>query len=291
MKGLGEFLLRTLYLAVYEFFAVLPMSAASGLGGAIARILGPRLSVHRLARRNLERAFPEKSAAELDAILAEMWDNLGRVCGEFPHVGKIRVYDDPRVEVVGREHIEAMVKSGKPAIFFTPHLGNWELAAYAVTQAGPVAPIAVVYRAPNDPAATWLLRRSRRNLGAELIAKGAPGARRILEILRRGGQVGMLPDQKMNDGIPVPFFGRPAMTTSALAQLALKFDCIVLPGHVERIGGARFRLIAETPLVLPRSGDRTADTVTLTTTINQLMENWIRQHPGQWLWVHKRWPD
>jgi KDO2-lipid IV(A) lauroyltransferase len=184
-----------------------------------------------------------------------------------------------------------MRDDGRPGIFMSPHVGNWELSAYSVIQRGPFSPIAVVYRAPNDPAAEWLLQYGRQRLKAELIPKGSIGARRIIEVLRAGGHVGMLPDQKMNDGIPVPFFGRPAMTASALAQLALKFHCTVLPGRVVRMGGARFRVIVDPPIELPNSGNRQADTLALTTTINLLMESWIREHPGQWLWVHRRWPD
>lgn len=291
LSMLGDRLRRVFYLAVYGLFAALPLDTASALGGWLARLIGPRLGVRRIARRNLERAFPEKSAAEIDAILTEMWDNLGRVLGEFPHLGKLRIYDDARFEVRGTEHVDRMREDGKPGIFFTPHLGNWELAAYAVAQRGPFLPLAIVYRAPNDTAAEWLLQLGRRRSGVELIPKGALGARRLIEILRGGGHVGILPDQKMNDGIAVPFFGRPAMTAPAIAQLALKFDCVVLPGRVERVGGTRFRLTAYPPLKLPNSGDRQADIVTLTATINAIIEEWIRERPGQWLWVHRRWPD
>jgi KDO2-lipid IV(A) lauroyltransferase len=221
-----------------------------------------------------------------------MWDNLGRVCGEFPHIGKLKIYNDAHIEVQGAEHIDAMRDDNRPGIFLTPHIGNWELSAYAVVQRGPFSPIAVVFRAPNDPAAEWLLQIGRKSLNAELIPKGSVGARRILEILRKGGHVGVLPDQKMNDGIAVPFFGRPAMTAPAPAQLALRFGCAILLGRAVRIGrSARFRLIVDPPLPLPDSGDRHADIIALTTTINQVMEGWIREHPGQWLWVHRRWPD
>lgn len=291
LSKIGEYLRRGLYLAVYGVFAALPMNAASSLGGWLARAIGPRLRVQRLARRNLERAFPDKSAAEIAAILDDMWDNLGRVMGEFPHIGQIKIYSDPRIEVRGTEYIDQLREDGRPGIFFTPHLGNWELSGYAVIQRNGFTPIGVVHRAANDPAAEWLLQFGRRHLGADLIPKGAPGARRIIEILRAGGHLGILPDQKMNDGIAVPFFGRPAMTAPAIAQLALKFGCPVLPGRVERMGGTRFRLTAYAPLELPNSGDRQADILALTTTINRMMEDWIRERPGQWLWVHRRWPD
>ena len=101
----------------------------------------------------------------------------------------------------------------------------------------------------------------------------------------------MLADQKMNDGIPVPFFGRPAMTASALASLALRFDCDVLPARVERLGGAHFRLTVFPPLPLPRSGNSHADAAALMAQVNATMEGWIRDRPEQWFWVHRRWPD
>lgn len=290
-EKLGEYARRALYLTVYGAFAILPMEKASALGSFIARHIGPRLRVHKLARRNIERALPDESPADVDDILGEMWDNLGRVVGEFPHLGRLDIYNDPRIEVVGSEHIDAMRDDGKPGIFITPHIGNWELSGYAVMQRGFLKDIAVVYRAPNDPAAEWLLQVSRKNLDAELIPKGSAGARRIVQVLRAGGHVCILPDQKMNDGIAVPFFGRPAMTAPAAAQLALKFGCKIVSGRVVRLNGARFRLIVDPPLVLPDSGDRHADVLTLTTKINQVMETYIREHPGQWLWVHKRWPD
>ncbi len=283
---------RGVYWLLFHLFAALPLDAASAVGGWLGRAIGPRLGVRKIAQRNLVAAFPEKSTAEIDAIMTEMWDNLGRVMAEFPHIGRMDIYGDPRFEVSGVEHADAMRDDGKPGIFLTPHLGNWELSAHAVIQRGPWAtPLAIVYRAANDPAAEWLLRYGRRGLKAEMIAKGPAGARRIVELLRAGGHIGMLPDQKMNDGISVPFFGRPAMTASAIAQLALKYDCRIMPGYVERVKGARFRLHMLPPIPLPDSGDRKADIVALTTDINLRVEEWIRRRPGQWLWVHRRWPD
>lgn len=287
----GEYLRRGLYLAIYGLFAALPMNTASAFGSWLARAIGPRTRVQHHARHNLTRAFPDKSAAEIAAILQEMWDNLGRVFGEFPHIGQVDIYHDPRIEVIGREHIDRLRDNHRPSIILSAHFGNWELAGFGVIQRGPFAPIGFVYRAANDLAAEWLLQFGRGRLQAELIPKGAPGARRIIEILRAKGLVIMLPDQKMNNGIAVPFFGRPAMTAPALAQLALKFGCDILPCRMERKTGTNFRMIFEPPIPLPDSGDRQADVVALMTTINRRMEDWIRERPGQWLWVHRRWPD
>jgi len=95
----------------------------------------------------------------------------------------------------------------------------------------------------------------------------------------------------MNDGIPIPFFGRPAMTAPALAEFALRFDCPVVPARVERLRGARFRITLYPPMDLPRTGDRRADVVAIMTKINAVIEEWVRERPDQWLWLHNRWPD
>jgi Kdo2-lipid IVA lauroyltransferase/acyltransferase len=101
----------------------------------------------------------------------------------------------------------------------------------------------------------------------------------------------MLVDQKMNDGIPVPFFGRDAMTAPALAVLALRYDCAVVPIRMLRTKGAHFRMISEPPLVLPKTGNAEADRRALMVSVNGIVERWVREHPEQWLWLHRRWPD
>jgi KDO2-lipid IV(A) lauroyltransferase len=268
---------------------MLPVERASAAAGAVARAIGPRLPVSRIARRNLVRAFPDMSAAGIETVVRAVWDNLGRVAGEFPHVGGLDLFGDPRVTIEGAEHIDRLRDDRRPGIFFTAHLGNWELAAIAVAQRG--IPLGVVYRAANNPTADALIRRGRANLPGELLPKGRAGAKRALGILARDGHLGLLPDQKMNDGIAVPFFGRPAMTAPALAQFALKYDCPVVPIHVVREDGFRFRIIVEPPLDIRSSGDRHADVAAVTAEVNRVIEGWIRATPGQWLWLHRRWPE
>ena len=123
-----------------------------------------------------------------------------------------------------------------------------------------------------------------------MFAKGSDGARAAMKHMARGGSLGLLVDQKLNDGVAVPFFGRPAMTATAMAQLALRYKCTVLPARMVRIGPARFRLVVEGPLTAPLTGDRHADVYALTLAMNQVLERWIREDPGAWLWLHRRWP-
>ncbi|HZT87138.1 MAG TPA: lipid A biosynthesis lauroyl acyltransferase [Stellaceae bacterium] len=274
---------------LFALFRLLPFDRASAAGGALARCIGPRLAVSKVARRNLRSAFPDLPAAEIEKIVHGMWDNLGRVAAEYAHLREIRVFDpDGRVETRGFEHMDRAVAAGRRMIIFSGHLGNWEIGALAAAQYG--IDVAQIYRAANNPIVDRMVLRCRGDHG-EFIPKGAVASRRALAALRRGAHLTLLADQKLNDGIAVPFFGRPAMTAPALAILALRFDCDVLPARVERLGGARFRLTVHPPLPLRRSGDAAADAAALMTQVNAILEQWIRECPEQWFWVHRRWPE
>ena len=265
---------------------------SSNLCGAIARFIGPLLPVSKVADRNLRLALPELDAAARQRIVRGVWDSLGRTAGELPHVGQLtECASGPGWEIVGAEHIEALAARGGPAVLFTGHIGNWEVLPLATARKG--VPFATVYRASDNPEIDALILELRRaSVGAneKLFPKGAKGARQTLVHLRQKGFVGLLPDQKMNDGIRAEFFGHLAMTAAAPAALALKIGCPVFPAHAQRIAPCRFRLTYEAPLPLPNTGDRTADVAALTQTINDRLEAWIRAKPESWLWLHRRWP-
>jgi len=270
-------------------FGLLPLDRASALGGALARRIGPSLAISERARRNLRRAFPGSPEIEIERIVTDMWDNLGRVAAEYPHLREIRVFEPGgRVETYGFEHMDRAVAAGRRVIIFSGHIANWEIGLLAAVQYG--ISVAQIYRAADNPLVDRMITRFRGHAG-ELIPKGAVAARRAIAMLRRGGHLTMLADQKMNDGIPVAFFGRPAMTSSALASLALRFECDVFPARVERLNGAHFRLTVFPPLPLPRSGDHHADVAALMARVNAILEDWVRDRPEQWFWLHRRWPD
>lgn len=273
--------------AVIGLFALLPADWASGLGGWLGRAFGPWLKVSNVARRNLRRTFPDKSKAEIEAILVEVWDNLGRTAAEFPHIDWLM---KNRVELVGRENLHLLRDDGQPGLFVAGHLGNWEMAGTTAALEG--IPITLVYREANNPFVEKIYRRYRAHAApGGQIAKGPEGAREIMTLLKNGGHLGMLVDQKMNDGIKVPFLGRDAMTAPAVGRFAARFKCPVVPARVERLGGAHFRVTIMKPMDVQLSGDSHADTMVLMTAINDLLGQWVRERPGQWLWLHKRWME
>lgn len=278
---------------VLGLFRRLGAAHASNLGGWLARGLGPWLPVSRVADRNLRLALPDLDQAARRRVIRGVWESLGRTVAEFPHLGSLRKNTPagPGWEMVGEEILWEQARRGGPAIFVSGHIGNWELMPPVLMQYG--IQMSSMYRAAGNPLIDRLIRDLRNQaMGAEVpvFAKGAKGARAALAHVAKGGYLGLLVDQKMNDGVRASFFGQPAMTAPALATLALRYRATVIPGHVERVGAARFRLICETPLALPDSGDRLGDQMTLTQTVNDLLEGWIRRKPESWLWLHRRWP-
>ena len=221
-----------------------------------------------------------------------VWENLGRTVGELPHLADLGpTASGPGWELVGAEALRPLLSDAGPAILFSGHIGNWEVLPVAAAAAG--VPFHSMYRTIENPAIDHMLldlRRRAMRYDVGMFPKGAAGAMQAMRHLRRGGRLGMLMDQKMNDGIPARFFGRPAMTAPALAVLALRLRCPVIPGWVERTGPARFRVTCEMPLALPDSGDHGADVAALTQAVNDRLESWIRMKPEAWLWLHRRWP-
>ncbi|HEX3346697.1 MAG TPA: lauroyl acyltransferase [Acetobacteraceae bacterium] len=271
---------------------MLSPAAASNLGGAVARTLGPLLPVSKVADENIRHAYPELDAAARRRLVRGVWENLGRTVAELPHLGKLEFNESgPGWEAEGGEHALALVERGGPAVLISAHIGNWELLPVAFRKLG--VNMAVFFRRAANPLVDRVITDLRtRAVGQEvpMFNKGAAGAIQALAHLARGGYLGILQDQKMNEGVAVPLFGRPAMTAIAAATYALRFKCPVVVGHVRRLGPARLRIVIGPPLELPDTGNRRADIIAFTATINAELEARIRSWPEGWLWLHRRWP-
>ena len=275
---------------LFALLGVLPVGWASALGAALGGAIGPVLPVHRQGLDNLTRALPELSPADVQRCARHMWRHLGRVAAEYPHLHRFSVdASDGRIELVGRAHLDEAKRSDSGGIFFSGHIGNWEIAALTLEQGGIRATI--VYRAANNPIVDRMISRFRGTVMQHLVPKGRDGARKLVRALGAGKHVALLVDQKLNSGIPVPFFGRDAMTAPAVATFALRYDCPVWPIRVERLEGATFRVTAYPKLAMPEEGTREERVRAFTIAINRTLEGWIRERPEQWLWLHRRWPD
>ncbi len=267
-------------------FRVLGQKNAAGFGAWLARKVGPRMSVHQLARENMKTALPHLTGREVDESLMQMWGNLGRNVGEIPFNREI-LSDTETVEIVGEEYLKDYSESGKAAFFVTAHYGPWELVGLIGRRLG--ARATGIYRAANNPLVEAYFQAMRADPNYSFVPKGAEGARTIVKAARNGGAIVLLNDQKLNTGVAVPFFGQDAMTAPAVAEIAIKKNVPVYPMRAERLEGGRRRLTIYPALEISRSGDRKVDVYALLKEINEIYEQWITERPDHWFWVHNRW--
>jgi len=265
---------------------------ASDTCSAIARRIGPWTRQHRIGQANLRAAFPDRDEAWVEATLREAWDNLGRVAGEYVHMARIWDYDlehpnAGRIETDSAPLFMALHDDGKPALCFAAHLANWELPAIAAAAHG--LPSAVVYRMPNNKAIAKEIARIRAPLMGQLIRTRAQAALEMAGALEAGLHLGMIVDQHFSRGVDVTFFGRRCKANPSIARLARRFDCPVVGVRVIRLPGHRFRIEGFGPYDLPRDAEGQVDVQAATQMITTIIEGWVREHPGQYLWFHRRW--
>ncbi len=277
--------------ALDGLFSLLGLGLSSLVAGKFMRYTGPLIRpVSRKAERNFALVYPDWSQAQIRAAVKDVWENVGRTAAEFTHLKALREPEDnPRLEIVGKEKLEAIRDSGKPVIFFSGHLANWELCASVLQRLG--LKYAFVYRAANNPLTDeYIIKVRARSMTHHQIPKGKRGGRMLVDALKGGRSLAMVVDQKLNSGISVPFLGVPAMTAPAPARLSLKYNAPLVQVSIVRLKGAHFRLTVHDPLAFEPTGDAAADVEALTVKINEALEAQIRANPGQWLWFHRRWP-
>ena len=268
---------------VFVIFYFLPVDASSRLGGMLSRWLGPRLGYQKWAIISLSRAFPNLKGKQIKEITDGMWDNLGRVLGELPHLKKIT---RERVKISNEEILTSLTANGGPCIFFTGHFGNWELLALTAQRLN--TPYLQVYREANNPVVNLMLKKIRGLRNSEIISKGPEGAKEVIQALKNDSRLGIMVDLKMNDGIPVELFGRKAMTAPAVAKLSMRYECPAIPVRMIRKNGCNFELKIYKPINKPVDGD----VAKMMRQINIIIEEWASEHPSQWLcWLHRRWPE
>jgi KDO2-lipid IV(A) lauroyltransferase len=294
-RRLGDATLGFLTVHALRAIRMFNPKVMANVGGAVLRTVGPWLPEHRVGRDNLAAAFPEKSKDEIETILRGVWDNLGRMGAEFAHID--RLWDYPERSGAGRimdsfeaERIAiAMRDDGKPALLFAAHLANWELAAVGAHSYG--VPSTVLYRRPNVKAVSDAVLALRAGCMGTLLPTSMDAPVKLAEALERGSHVAMLVDQYATRGVPVTFFGRRTRANALIARLARHFDCPIHGIRMVRYPGDRFQLRLTEPIDAPRGAEGKIDVERTMQVITDVVEGWVREHPEQWLWVHRRWRD
>jgi len=281
MKRLAQSVAGVVVVALISLLRHTNPERMSAVFGWVTRTIGPRLRENRIARANIRAAFPEKTPAEVETILRGSWDNLGRVGGEFPHLDRFDVTQ------FGMEKFRLLEEDGKPALLFGAHLANWELAAVCLTHY--VRDSAVLYRPPNIKRLDRWVAETRGASMGELISADASVLKKLIRAVRRGAHVGMLVDQYHSRGVPVTFVGRVTPANPLLARLAQHIDCPIHGVRMIRLPGNRWAGDITDPIEPARDADGKIDIAGTMQIVMSVIEGWIREHPEQWLWQHRRW--
>ena len=274
-----------------KLLGILPRGAARFAGASFAAVAYTlRTPLQRAAMKNLQIAFPEWSDAQREKTIRRMIRQVGWMAGEFSQFPR---YTRERIEQIvvldGEENFDVAQRRGKGVLFLTGHMSAWELAPFAHARYG--HPLHFLVRPIANRRVDELIN-GYRCLSGNLPIDKNKSARAILKVLGDGGTVGILADHNtaLEEGVFVDFFRIPASTTSGLARIALRTDAAVVPGFLSWDDSIRKYRLGFLPAVeLSRTGDEEADVVENTARFMRIVEEWVRAHPDQWLWVHKRW--
>ena len=267
---------------------------SADFAGGFMRRVGPFLPEHRIGRNNLRAAYPQKSHAEIEQILAGVWDNLGRVAAEFAHLDEFyAAYTQSAPQIIGlspetSERAARIRKNGKAVIGFAAHLANWEVSALAVKALG--FDSAVLYRRPNISVVSDVIVKLRAPLMGQLIPTGLDAPVKMARLLETGTNVGMLVDQHFSKGVDVIFFGRWCKANPLIAMIARQTECPIHGLRAVRLPDGNSFWGEITDEIPPaRDADGRIDVKGTMQAITSVIEGWVREHPEQWLWLHRRW--
>lgn len=285
-----------LFRGIVALVRALPLDTGASISAAVWKRVAPLTRRHKRALENLARAYPDKTPAEHRRIAVAMWGNLGRTMAEGMQLDRI-VAEPDRLTFENAELLERYRGRLGSAIGVTIHTGNWELATWPLSSAG--GQPAAIYRLIKNPYVDRYIRRARAPLfPGGLLAKGkahgsnAEGqrtARIIMDYVRNGGRLGIVCDLYDRSGIPVPFFGHDAKSTPVPAMIARRTGARIWMARCVRVGtSSRFRFDVR-ELKVPRTDNMGEDIRSCTAAMHAQFEEWVREHPEQWMWSNRRW--
>jgi KDO2-lipid IV(A) lauroyltransferase len=273
---------------MFFLLSALPLFWARGvgrcLGRAVAKVMKSR---GRLASGNLSRAFPQASPSQIQEWVRQVWENLGQSLAEFACLPRFSTQEFfAQVKVEGLENLQKALDRKRGVIVFTAHFGNWEIITAVLALSG--FPLAVVARRMKNPYVNDFITKIRSASGAKVLMH-KQAVRESMRWLKQGKVLGLLLDQRITDGgAVVPFFGRPAHTTTMAALLALRMETPVVPISCRREDG-RLEVRIDPPLDFSQYQAKEEDILKATAEMTEVMEKWIQERPPLWLWIHDRW--
>ncbi len=277
-------------ISLFCIFKIIGLRNASNLGGLLGTLLGPLFRSKHIIKKNIMTGLGVISKEKESEIINSMWSNIGRTFAEYIFLKdfKFNKTNFEHIKINGIDYLENIKKNQESAIFYSGHFANFELMAMELEKLG--VKCAAIYRPLNNFFLNPLMEYLRiKYICPNQIPKGRMGMREIINKVKNGYSIALMVDQRVSEGIKIPFFNKPAYTTTIPAQLALKYNCKLVPISLKRKEGPDFEMTIHEPYKIEKTGNNEEDSKNITLKINQIIEKMIIKNPKQWIWSHNRW--
>jgi KDO2-lipid IV(A) lauroyltransferase len=290
MKIIRYFLEFFIVIIFFIIFKIIGLKLSSDLGEIIGKYFGPLFRKKTIAKKNILIAFPDLNEKSINEMIERMWKNIGRIFGEYIHINKFSIIDQKKIKIVfaNKNNFELLKKNSKPIVFFSGHFANFELMAKCLQELG--FNIGAIYRPLNNIFLNPIMEFIRKKYICSIqIEKGSNGTKKLIKHISTNNPLALMIDQRLSSSIRVPFFNHPATTTTTPAQLAIKYDALLIPVFLKRLEKTNFEFFIEEPLIINRTSDYDKDIFNITQSMNKKIEEFIKRDPAHWLWSHDRW--
>jgi len=290
MKIIKYFFECVSIISLFCIFKIIGLRNASNLGSVLGKLIGPLFRSKKIIKQNIKTGLGEIDVQKESEIINDMWSNIGRTFAEYVFLKdfKFNRTNFDHMKINGVKHLDKIKKNNKPVIFYSAHFANFELMAMELDKFG--IKCAAIYRPLNNFFLNPLMEYLRmKYICPNQIPKGRMGVREIIGKVKDGYSIALMVDQRVSEGPRALFFNKPAHTTTIPAQLALKYDCKLVPISLERKEGPNFEMTIHEPYKIEKTGNNEEDTINITLKINQIIEKMIIKNPKQWIWSHNRW--
>jgi KDO2-lipid IV(A) lauroyltransferase len=290
MKIIKYFFECASIISLFCIFKIIGLRNASNLGSVLGKLIGPLFRSKKIIKQNIKTGLGEIDVQKESEIINDMWSNIGRTFAEYVFLKdfKFNRTNFDHMKINGISHLDTIKKNNKPVIFYSAHFANFELMAMELDKFG--IKCAAIYRPLNNFFLNPLMEYLRmKYICPNQIPKGRMGMREIIIKVKDGYSIALMVDQRVSEGPRALFFNKPAHTTTIPAQLALKYNCKLVPISLERKEGPNFEMTIHEPYKIEKTGNDEEDTINITLKINQIIEKMITKNPKQWIWSHNRW--
>jgi len=277
-------------ISLFIIFKILGLKNASQLGSILGKIIGPFFRSKNLIKKNIKIGLGNIDPKKEKEIINSMWSNIGRTLAEYVFLKdfKFNKTNFPHMKINGTKYLEEIKNSGKPVIFYSGHFANFELMAMELDKFG--IKTAAIYRPLNNLFLNPLMEYLRmKYICPNQIPKGRSGIREVINKFKNGYSIALMVDQRVGEGPKVNLFNHPAQTTTIPAQLALRYNCKLVPISLKRIENVNFEMKIHQPYEILKTENEEQDVKNITLGINKIIEKMIIENPKQWLWSHNRW--